>query len=688
MVRNWRQKILLVILVLLLIGFGLPAKAVEGDYVWTELARTELGRHLPDTLIDQEIFIRAAVEFLSFEKGEDPLFIARKRGYLPPGDLSRPITLGQALSVLMQLIAVDRGADAVQGAWKLGICDLASNLGQVLSVTMAEELLVETRTAWYEFLESEQPAERVRAADYYLTSSVFKFSEDETKIIFDEKGIPQVIDLHDGSRIPFDPTLLASDSRELWPPEEGKAFYEIYDNNGVLRTLVVEESPRYNFTTAKYILYRENDGEPWQRIVDFDLSLNRDYEIVGFTPDNQRLYVKTNFYDNYVTLYEVNPETQERTVLYRNPSADVATNLVKLLMGVPSPDLRHPQTGKLLASYYVEDKLHPVFFDNSLAEVMGDVTRELGPNHYPILTSSDGEHLVIQHLDDRDLGTYYLVNTTLGQIHKLVEPAIPRANIARTYPVSFQGSDGEAVFAYLTIPLGKSPHHLPLLINAHGGPELRFAWTPNPQTIVASNLGIAVLSVNFRFSLGYGTAYVDAGSHDKLLPQRDIRDAALWAVQMGIAEPDQIGVMGHSYGGYSSFYQAAVYPDLYMLAIPQMGVWDWGDLGAELAQGDPLPADHLRTGPLPGTGQARLMSPSSFVSSLKAPLLIVHAGLDEAVYPSQNIRAIRELEEAGCAPSVLFLPDDPHNFTSYESIDLTLETMREFLEDQYGSTNR
>ncbi len=110
--------------------------------------------------------------------------------------------------------------------------------------------------------------------------------------------------------------------------------------------------------------------------------------------------------------------------------------------------------------------------------------------------------------------------------------------------------------------------HRMQLINAHGGPELRFAWTPNPQAILAVDLGIAVLSVNFRFSLDYGTVYLDAGKNDTLLPQRDLHAAVLWAIEMGIADPSRIGIMGHSYGGYSAVYQAASYPDLYCVTIP------------------------------------------------------------------------------------------------------------------------
>ena len=227
--------------------------------------------------------------------------------------------------------------------------------------------------------------------------------------------------------------------------------------------------------------------------------------------------------------------------------------------------------------------------------------------------------------------------------------------------------------------MGKSPQNLPLLINVHGGPTLRFSWTPNPQTLLAANLGIAVLSVNFRFSLGFGNKYTDSASRDKLLAQNDILDATKWAIKIGIADPKRIGIMGHSYGGYSTFFQAATHPELYRVAIPQMGIWDWTDLGDELVQKEVVPVSHLCVAPLPHTELARVMSPSSFADRLKAPILIVYSGQDQAVYPSQNIKAINKLTELGNPPEVLYLPDDPHSPASIESFEMMFEAMQGFL---------
>lgn len=656
---------------------------VKANYInnaWTELAILELGKYLPDTLISKEAFLKTAVTFLSFEKGEDPLFLASKQNYSDNLELEAFITRDEALMLLFKIINISPEKKPLEVAKRLGICEFeAGSNNYLLSAKEAAELITKTREAWYREMESEAEAESFNAAYYFYTSSFFKFSNDETKLLFDELGSPAVINLADMTKVSYDQALFKTPELETYPVKEGEIPTCVYDNNGVLRVVTVEVAKRFNLTTEKYILYREGEDFPFEKIIEFDLSLTRDYEVVGFSPDNKKLYVKTNFYDNYVTLYEIDPVSLTRKVIYQNPRADVAVELTKFLMGMQMPDLRDPKTGKLLATYYVDDKLRLVVLDDKLADIINEVTKKAGEYQYPVLVTSDYIYLLLKHLDDRDLGTYSLYNTKTGLFTEVSKPVIPTNQIAHSYPVSFKASDGATVYGYLTIPLGKSPQNLPFLINAHGGPTLRFSWTPNPQTLLAANLGIAVLSVNFRFSLGFGNEYTDAASRDKLLAQKDILDATKWAIKIGIADPKRIGIMGHSYGGYSSFYQAATHPELYKVAIPQMGIWDWTDLGDELVQQEVVPASHLCVAPLPYTELARVMSPSSFADRLKAPILIVYSGLDQAVYPSQNIMAINKLTELGNPPEVLFLPDDPHSPASIESFVMMFEAMQDFL---------
>ena len=78
-------------------------------------------------------------------------------------------------------------------------------------------------------------------------------------------------------------------------------------------------------------------------------------------------------------------------------------------------------------------------------------------------------------------------------------------------------------------------------------------------------------------------------------------------------------------------------------SVCMMGVWDWTDLGNELAEEEELPVWYKRFAPVPESELATVLSPSTYVDRIKMPIFIVYSGKDEVVYPSQNIRAILEL---------------------------------------------
>lgn len=139
------------------------------------------------------------------------------------------------------------------------------------------------------------------------------------------------------------------------------------------------------------------------------------------------------------------------------------------------------------------------------------------------------------------------------------------------------------------------------IVNVHGGPQARYVWTPDQYALFASNLGIAVLSIDFRFSYGYGNEYTDKASKNMFLAQQDVFESRQWAIENG----------------------------------------------------------------------------------LKSPILIVYSGKDDAVYPSQNIRAIKELTEAGNVPQVVYLPDIGHTPDTGESILTVFEAIRSFLTERF-----
>ncbi|TAM84926.1 S9 family peptidase, partial [bacterium] len=126
----------------------------------------------------------------------------------------------------------------------------------------------------------------------------------------------------------------------------------------------------------------------------------------------------------------------------------------------------------------------------------------------------------------------------------------------RTKVVTWKSRDGLPVEGILYLPFRYSEgQRVPLLVELHGGPTgVILDSFPVPRTYptqVFLEKGIAVFAPNFRGSINYGAEFrlknVDSqgfGDFDDVMTGIDE------LVKQGFADPDRLGVMGWSYGGF------------------------------------------------------------------------------------------------------------------------------------------
>jgi dipeptidyl aminopeptidase/acylaminoacyl peptidase len=125
-------------------------------------------------------------------------------------------------------------------------------------------------------------------------------------------------------------------------------------------------------------------------------------------------------------------------------------------------------------------------------------------------------------------------------------------------------------------------------------------------------------------------------------PMRDIADSVLSGVskliELGIADPDRLGVMGHSYGGYSTL-SVIVQSRIFRAAVARAGLYNlpgaYGDLGL---QGSALNVQWAEGGQgnmggSPWEQRSRYIenSPWFYLDRVETPLLIIHGSADERV---------------------------------------------------------
>ena len=133
--------------------------------------------------------------------------------------------------------------------------------------------------------------------------------------------------------------------------------------------------------------------------------------------------------------------------------------------------------------------------------------------------------------------------------------------VSKTELLSWKSKDGTQVEGLLTYPSDyKKGEKYPLVLMIHGGPAGVYTqtFTGSPSIYViqffAGN-GYAVLRSNPRGSTGYGKDFRYANFKDwGFGDYEDIMAGVDKAIDMGIADPERLAVMGWSYGGYMTSF--------------------------------------------------------------------------------------------------------------------------------------
>ena len=122
--------------------------------------------------------------------------------------------------------------------------------------------------------------------------------------------------------------------------------------------------------------------------------------------------------------------------------------------------------------------------------------------------------------------------------------------------ITWKAPDGTVVGGVLELPPDyKKGDKLPLVVGLHGGPttstKADLNFDPHNGRLYFATAGYAVLFPNYRGSTGYGDKFVtDLIGRENDIEVKDILAGIQHLVKEGIADPDRVGCMGWSNGGY------------------------------------------------------------------------------------------------------------------------------------------
>jgi dipeptidyl aminopeptidase/acylaminoacyl peptidase len=205
--------------------------------------------------------------------------------------------------------------------------------------------------------------------------------------------------------------------------------------------------------------------------------------------------------------------------------------------------------------------------------------------------------------------------------------------------IKWQSFDGLTISGLLYRPPARFAGPRPVIINIHGGPELR----ERPRALGRSNyfrneMGIALIYPNVRGSIGFGRTFesLDDGRKRKGALE-DIGALLDWIAAQPDLDKSRVMVTGASYGGYLSLLAAVEYGDRIRCVFEGFGM---SDLVSFLESTDESrKADRNEEYGDPANPETReflqSISPLPHASRLKLPVFIVQGARDTRVPLSQ-----------------------------------------------------
>ncbi len=388
-----------------------------------------------------------------------------------------------------------------------------------------------------------------------------------------------------------------------------------------------------------------------------------------FTVDGSLLYWVDARGRNTAALIAQDMATGARTVLAEDARADIPGALFNPLTGVAEA---WPVT-YLTTEWTAFDAAVEADLDFLKANLTGEVS---------ILSRTHADDLWVLGVDaitgPPAAWLYRRADRSLTQLY-VSRPELVGATLAPMHPVEIKSRDGLVQVSYLTLPPGvdfaggRAASASPLVLLPHGGPWARDVYGYNPLHQFLANRGYAVLSPNFRGSLGFGKAHLTAGNlqwgarmHDDLL------DAVDWAVAAGVTTRKQVGILGGSYGGYCVLAGLAFTPEVFACGVDLVGPSNlqtlldsipsyWEPMRVQLYKqvGDPRTED--------GAALLKARSPLTQAGNIKKPLLIGQGANDPRVKQAESDQIVGAMQANQIPVTYVLFPDEGHGFARPEN---------------------
>jgi dipeptidyl aminopeptidase/acylaminoacyl peptidase len=279
--------------------------------------------------------------------------------------------------------------------------------------------------------------------------------------------------------------------------------------------------------------------------------------------------------------------------------------------------------------------------------------------------SRDGRLLALAATGAASPQDVWVLDRQAGRFRQITHsphPGVALSALVRPELVHYTAHDELPVSGWLYRPRGASGPG-PVVLHFHGGPEGQEvpSFRAEYQALLAR--GIGVFGPNVRGSTGFGKTFVNLDNGAlRVNAVRDIESSVRFLIRAGVADPERIGIMGGSYGGYMVMAGLTEYPELFAAGANLFGVVNfetffantepWMAAISTIEYGDPRTEAEM----------LRRLSPIHRVDRVRAPTIVLHGANDTNVPVVEAEQVVSSLRERGIPVEYILFPDEGHGW--------------------------
>jgi len=223
---------------------------------------------------------------------------------------------------------------------------------------------------------------------------------------------------------------------------------------------------------------------------------------------------------------------------------------------------------------------------------------------------------------------------------------------------SFTTSDGQLIDGYLIRPMNFDPDRsYPLIMAVYGGPGSQGVYnsfeTSGWNQYLAQQ-GYVIANINNRGNGGYGSKF-EKVVHKQLgkWETHDFAETALYLSEKQWIDGERLGIMGHSFGGFSAGMALLLHPDVFKAGIVTAAITDHRNYDCVLTE--------KYMGLIDGNEEGyKSSSMVNLAGNLEGKMLLVHSLKDDNVHPQNTFQLAKAMIDANKNIDLKIYPPGAH----------------------------